>query len=406
MVNPASDSKVVGSQAFGFRSRVNRQTALLAIFILLASWGLVTLGIHLGSLYVPAGAGFPKAEEVQANLFRFDSIYYLNIATQGYSYNGDLNSSPNIVFAPLFPLLIRFGVSLGLDPVTFGFALNKILFFGALFFLLQWMQPFMGWRAAVLTLLALATSAGAYSFHAFYSESTMLFLMALALWSHQREKLAWFAFAIAGLGASRLTALPMAVVAALWFFRVAKIWGFGLLCVAGGAAYLTYIGLKFGNPFVLLPAIQGASWGLFHPETDWLMLVSGGYLFEYWLSAFAKGWAALFDIQVLNLIWTTLGLVSAIYVVAKWRKNFFSYFFLSYFLFIYATNSSSIYLISAHRFFVLMLPIFIMFADLCGRLSEKSRFLGVLAVLGVMLINAFYGVWHTAAFNQGVWYHF
>ena len=47
-------------------------------------------------------------------LFRFDAVYYRDIATTGYAYDGDPHSSPNIVFTPLFPLCVRAVAATGL----------------------------------------------------------------------------------------------------------------------------------------------------------------------------------------------------------------------------------------------------------------------------------------------------
>jgi hypothetical protein len=69
-------------------------------------WAISFAWVHLGIFYgqsLTSGSGYPS---VQApDLFRFDAAFYKDIAQNGYSYNGDPASSPNIVFAPLFPLL-------------------------------------------------------------------------------------------------------------------------------------------------------------------------------------------------------------------------------------------------------------------------------------------------------------
>jgi hypothetical protein len=102
-------------------------------------------------------------------------------------------------------------------------------------------------------------------------------------------------------------------------------------------------------------------------------------------------------------MWTTLAAASAAYLVFAWRGTIFAFAFLIYFLFIYCTNSSSEYLISAHRFFTLMLPIYLLFAAV-GRFAQVWAARALAAAL--LLLNLFFGVVHAAMFNQGYWSFF
>lgn len=379
---------------------------LAAAALFLLSWVQVRAGLYLGHKYIPQLDGYPKEGEIQDDLFRFDSVYYYGLAEYGYSYNGDPASSPNLVFAPLFPILTDALAHVpGLDAVSAGFLLNKLLLFGALVLLLQTLGQWLPRDRVILSLAALVTAGGSYALHAYYSESTMLFLISLVLFAHSRRLWLTLGLAAAALGASRLTALPVAgalACALLW-----QAWKSGpgrerwrllaaaVLCPAGAAAYLGYIAVNFGNPFQLLPEIQQVSWGRFHPPNDWLMLLTGGYLFNYAWAAVQKGWTTFADIQTLNLVWTLLGLGAAVYLVRAWRWHVLTLVFLPYVLFIYYSNTSSEFLISAHRFFVLMVPIFIM-------ASAAPRWAAAL----LLLVNIGYGLLHTAAFNQGMWFWF
>src|ERR1035437_7588170 len=189
-----------------------REALVSALFLILISWAVVQCGIYFGNHYVPAGGGLVTTQSITSeDLFRFASVYYLSIAKDGYSYNRDPYSSPNIIFAPLFPLLVRaVNWITGLDFVTVGFALNKILLFFALLFLSLTLRDLVGRTQAFFVLLALVTAAGAYSLHAYYSESTMLFSFSLCLLSYKRKWWLLLALAAALLGASRLAALPVA----------------------------------------------------------------------------------------------------------------------------------------------------------------------------------------------------
>jgi hypothetical protein len=278
--------------------------------------------------------------------------------------------------------------------------LNEILLFLALVFLFLWLET--PWP-----LLALATTAGSYAFHAYYSESTMLFGLALALWSWQRRQLWWLAFACAWLGASRLAALPFVLVfSALlvmeaWRERRPQWLAASALAVSGAAAYLIFIAIAFGNPFELLPEIQQTSWGLFHPPADVLKLLDGQYLFEHIRAAFER--ADVLDIRTLNLIWLLLALAASVHLlITQWRKPI-TWGFVGYFILVYTSGGASEYLISMHRFAVMMLPIFTGAALVLRALPRR---LSLPLALVLLVLSAAAGILHTAMFNQGQWYWF
>jgi hypothetical protein len=137
-----------------------------------------------------------------------------------------------------------------------------------------------------------------------------------------------------------------------------------------------------------------------------MFYILGPNLIVFMVNACTKGLSALIDIKALNLFWTLLALFSLLY---RWRqgpRDFLLAIFAAYFAFIYVTGSGSDFLISAHRFYALMLPIFLAGADRCDRLIQRSRFGGLLFSGLLITVNLAYSVFHTANFNQGVWYFF
>jgi hypothetical protein len=403
----------------GLSTKTLITTAAISLCIWLCSAAVVYYGVYYGEQNVAAGGGVAEAQKVAAeNLFRFDSLYYFAIADTGYSYNGDPYSSPNIVFAPLFPLLAKGLATIApLDLVTSGLLLNGFLFFSALMILQLYLSEWLGQGKAAGVLLAMATSAGAYSFHAFYSESAMLFCLAVCLLSFQRANWWTLAFAAAALGATRLAAIPLAGFFGLVFLLQAwRRWNQprvgaikvlqAFICLSGAALYLGYAALTFGNPLTLFPEIQGASWGLFHRPIGFWQVASFTVLGEYWAMVSDRGFDPL-DIKTLNLIWTSLAAFSVVYMILGYRRNLFTLVFALYFISVYVADASSEYLISAHRFFALMIPIFITFADLHSWIARKSAPGVAYAVSAALFcVNVYYGVIHAAYFNQGVWYYF
>lgn len=383
----------------------------MALALTLFSLLWVHAGVEIGKSYVPAGKGLG----FKTDLFRFDSEYYFSIAEYGYAYNGDPASSPNIVFAPGFPLLAR-GLSTitPLDTVTAGFVVNEVLlFFAVWMLLLMWSRTIGWWRAGAVT-AAVLTAAGSYAFHAYYSESTTLFFLAaglLALTGGRRPTIG--AICVGLLGLSRVAMAPMCLVVGGFFaYRAWKTHKpinvlNALLSISGTAVFLGFIWLRFGNPFTLIPEIQGNSWGLFHQPVPVLDLLWGKQFFLYWGEALARGFETFGEIKTLNLVWMTLGLAAALYGVIREPRALSTYVFAAYFLLLYVSSAGSDFLISAHRFFALMLPIYLMFNDLESWLERRtSPIIGRLIGALFLLVNAGYGLFHAAYFNQGVWYYF
>jgi hypothetical protein len=394
-----------------------RTAALWAVLIVCGSWVSARAGVAIGQAYIAPGPGYTRSAGTDPDLFRFDSVYYKSIAESGYSYNGDPSSSPNIVFAPMYPVLARVLSFLpGLDVLSAGFLVNKILLILALAFfyllLIEWYAP----TRVLLVLMAIATGASCYALNGYYSESTMLFFLALATWAFQQRRFTLCAAASAGLGASRLAALPMALVFAVLLAVEArrsqgrkrmKFAACAAACLSGAAAYLIYIGFAFGNPFTLLDTVQKTSWAMYHQDIDWGLFLTGGYLFDYWLSAAAKHSATFTDIQTINLVWMTLGLGACVYLAAVWKRHLLTYVFVPYILFIYYSNASSPFLISTHRFVAAVPPVFLMASALPAWLSQRAAIWITAAVsLVLLLLNLGYGCLHTAAFTQGVWFWF
>ena len=377
------------------------------------SYAWVHLGLYLGKVFIPAQLGYRRAGEVARDLFRFDAAYYLDIAQHGYAYGGDPSSSPNIVFAPLFPLLVRMVAYLGVPDIDAGFWLNEILFFFALGLWLEILSESIGPKPARTSLLLLVTSAGSYAFHAFYGESTMFFGLAVMCRGLRKNEPVLTALGGAWVGASRLAALPLAAFAAAVLTKraVAKRSITTLIlpaiALSGAAAYLGYIAQHFGEPFQLLRQIQETSWAGFHPaDSDPWRILNFSYLARDFSAAWARGSAGVWDVRGWNLLWTLLGLGAAVHALLK-RNDMVAWAFVFYVGFVYYASAASEFLISEHRFMVVVVPLFVMLVDLAEVVGRRTgQKLGSLFLTGLIALNAGLGVLHAAMFNQGVWFWF
>lgn len=86
--------------------------------------------------------------------YSFDSINYEKIATEGYNYSA-INQDNTIVFFPLFPLIIKVFMSLGLPFKFAGILVNNIAFLGAILVLFYWINDRYGIQPARWTVLVL-----------------------------------------------------------------------------------------------------------------------------------------------------------------------------------------------------------------------------------------------------------
>ncbi len=395
-----------------------RAVLILAAALTLLSWALAHVGIAFGGQFIPPGPGYPAPAEHLPDLFRFDSVHYRSIAEAGYSFSGNLTENTNLVFAPLFPLMVR-GLSAftNFSAVDAGFLLNKVLLVGGTFFWLLYLSKAFDARTAIVCVFAVSTSAALYALNGYYSEPTFLFFFGVCCWAHLRQKWVVLAVSCAAMGASRLTAFPVAAVFAAEFivrtFRdrvdAANARKNFLLAAAGLSGSILYLGyeeLTVGDPFALLPAIQKSAWGRFHGDISWSRLASGQYLFEYPAAAVKRGPGTLFDSRTINLFWMITGLLAGVHLMLRYRDRVIAWAYAAYILMVYWGDASSEYLISSHRFIAVLPATFVVFSDMLRWIGRRNRSVG-LTLAGVLtLLNVSFGLFMTAMFNQGRWPYF
>jgi hypothetical protein len=185
---------------------------------------------------------------------RWDAVWYLNIANDGYGANDDRDA-----FFPLYPLLVRGGGWLCGSPVAAGIAISLVAFLVALAALHRLAVLEVGAEGARWAVLALAFFPGSLWFSAVYSESLFLMVSVGAVLCARRER--WAAAALLGaLGAATrsaglLLAIPLAL---LWFdawragrarLRTAAWLGVVPLGLAAFCGYLALDGASAGAPF-------------------------------------------------------------------------------------------------------------------------------------------------------------
>ena len=161
-----------------------------------------------------------SAREVANLLARWDTFFYYTIATDGYHWDPAAFRHYNVVFFPLYPLLMRAGGALaGGHHLLIGLVISLAAFAGALLLLYRLALLELGEDYAWRVILLISTFPYALYFSAVYTESLFLLLSVGAFYAMRRGRLGWVAATGFAAGLTRPNgfwlALPLACLA-LW----------------------------------------------------------------------------------------------------------------------------------------------------------------------------------------------
>jgi hypothetical protein len=204
----------------------------------------------LPSVTAPLGG---LGDVVASPLARWDAVWYLSIAHEGY----DDADSPRHAFFPLYPLLARGLGELGgggsAALLLAAYAVSLAAFFAALVLLHRLTTLELGRRAAWPTLLLLCVFPASLYFGAPYSESLFLLCSVGAFYAARTGSWAWAGvaagFASATRSAGVLLLLPLAYIYLREHGRRLRpdvLWL--ALAPAGLVAYAVYLGVAYGDP--------------------------------------------------------------------------------------------------------------------------------------------------------------
>ena len=204
-------------------SRASLPAALRAVAIpfLVTRIGALLVGVAAAVFigYTPE-PGHPSAwrldvDPVRNMLARWDTFFYLDIATHGYQWNGDPLKGQNVVFFPLFPLAMRgLGTLIGGHPLLAGLIVSLAAFLLALIYFWRWTADRLGAEIATGAVWLLSTFPLGVFFGAAYTESLYLLVVVAACYHAERRQFARTAAAgfLAGLVRPNglLLAIPVA----------------------------------------------------------------------------------------------------------------------------------------------------------------------------------------------------
>ncbi|GAB4149982.1 MAG: hypothetical protein Fur0021_11820 [Candidatus Promineifilaceae bacterium] len=382
------------------RARLSAARWLVAPFVAFAASRLgIFLAAYLGAHLLPDNVSPPlyhlrPPDNVLLDVFgsRWDTGFYLSIATEGYQYWGA--PLPSVAFFPLYPLLIRLAMPLmGGDAMLAGIMVSHatLLLAAVLFYRLvsdEW-GPEVANRA-VWYLLIFPT---AFFGSAVYSES--LFLLTTIGAFYLARKGYWKGAALLAIATTltRLVGLiivPLLLLEWLRQYRQGEQPGWGALLAPalaplGTGAYMAYLQRTFGDPLAFVHA--SAAWAR-TPRSPLVMLAElWQQPAEGWLPAILAGHLHMDNWTDFAFIMAFLAIAFALLVEQRWGEGFFV------FLGVLIPLNSGL-LMSQRRYVWVLFPAFILLAR-WGKHAWVDRAITVLFITGLVLF--------TALFANGYW---
>lgn len=212
---------------------------------------------------------------------RWDTDFYNQIATAGYRWDRSAFLHQNVVFFPLYPLLMRWGGALlGGHPLLAGTLISLAAFAGAIALLYRLAVLELGEQKAWPVILLLSTYPYALFYSAVYTESVFLLLTVGAFYAMRRRHLVVAALSGLAAGLTRPNgfwlAVPLVWLAATappdaadddtssrpWWRQRQRVAALlvALAPLAGLALFSAYLYVRFGDA---LAWVHGqAAWGM------------------------------------------------------------------------------------------------------------------------------------------------
>ncbi|WP_017305220.1 hypothetical protein [Spirulina subsalsa] len=240
---------------------------LSRLLILFSFWGIAPL--------IPVPPRGARAVIGLEALSWWDGLWYIEIATEGYSYINDLEYH-SVAFFPLLPLLMRGLMVFGISPLVAGILINNTAFFGALWLIYRWLKQQQGENVARWAIATLSWCPYSLYGTVLYTEGLFLLLTTATLWAFEKEqygRVALLGILTTATRSPGVAMIPAFLIIALWK-RKPPVAYLASLAMAGGiVAYSVYCGLKFGDPlaFVHVQVAWGRTRGF--DWTDWQRIV-------------------------------------------------------------------------------------------------------------------------------------
>jgi Gpi18-like mannosyltransferase len=238
---------------------------------------LLCIAMLLIAPLLPAPANGVTATFSWDNFTAWDSYWYKRIINDGYQFvnNGQEYS---VAFFPLYPLLIRGLMFLGLPFEPSGILINTVGFIGALIILYKWVEERHDKNTARLATAALAWCPMSVYGTVVYTEGLFLLTTTAALWAFDNKKYTWAAFWGALSTAARspgLALIPAFIFVAWKEKREIKAYLSACFSAVGILLFSLYCHLKFNDALAFI-----------HVQKAWRS--SAGFAWEAWWKVLQK----------------------------------------------------------------------------------------------------------------------
>jgi Gpi18-like mannosyltransferase len=224
---------------------------------------------------------------------RWDSYWYLDIATNGYQYWGGNNQS-NVVFFPVYPILVAvLKPFCGGNPVLAGWIVSSFFLVLSAIMLTRLTQEFHpGISDPLLPITFMLVYPTAFYLNAVYSESVFLFFSLAAVLSTLRKNFAAAGVWVALASATRVAGLFLCIFMVTEFireygFRSLFSWRVWPLAVApiGAIVFFAYHWVEFGD-FFLYFKVQKTFGRSFDPDSHYFDIRNNPHLVHTVLEIF------------------------------------------------------------------------------------------------------------------------
>ncbi|WP_407888701.1 hypothetical protein [Scytonema sp. NUACC26] len=200
----------------------------------------------------------------------WDSKQYNIVSTQGYTDSQNGEPSAIVAFFPLFPLIVRAIMTVGLPFEVAGTLVNNLAFLGALIVLYIWINERHGVNAARWTTAVLAWFPLSLFGTVIYTEGLYLLLSTAALGAFDNQKYGWTALWGSLATATRPTGIALWISFVLVTILDRRGIGAFLASLSTGCGLLLfsfYCQIKYNDPLAFLHAQKAwrPSWGF-----DWI----------------------------------------------------------------------------------------------------------------------------------------
>jgi mannosyltransferase PIG-V len=270
---------------------------------------------------------------------RWDTGWYLAIATGGYRWSPEVTGQQNVAFFPAYPLLMRMaGRVLRDETLWAGVVISLAAFFAALVYFYRLAREWLDAPAAAVATALLATYPFALFYSAAYTESLFLLAAVAAIYHLRRDELvaAGVWGVLAGLTRPNgcLLAIPLALVVverrraaghSVWAIdrQLVRQLAAAAMPVAGLAIFSAFLFRLTGNP--LEWARSHAAWGRTFRGVHRIVLDRYDFISEYGLYEYTvslpvdvmNGIAAVFALGMTWPVWRRVGVSAAAFMLVN-----------------------------------------------------------------------------------------